>query len=245
MIQRILPLLLCASLATLARAESETNDPLDGALRAPRVAIGPVVLIGEDHPSPDLADFPVHIEGSIPGLAAEWLASPVRWLRANDGLPVPRARLRVFVAVVPERILLHWRGRAVAFQASEGGAAAELFVPLLDGGTVIVDLDGKPAAKIRITVSPRPGAAHAIDHSCSPWELQVSGLDDTFLSANCRMMPVGRIGSEEASLEVRWAAAGVTLPDGSTPPHTAHHRSPACSIKLKRCSHFELASGGA
>ncbi len=220
-----LAFMACVAVALTARAQSETNDPLDGVLRAPRVALGPLVLIGEDHPAPDLGGFPVTVEGAVPGLSAEWIKAPVRWLRAKDGLPEPRARLRVFVAAAPERVAVRWRGRAIALQAAEGGAFTELFVPLLDGGVAVVDFDGKPAAKIRVGASSRPGSAHAIDYTCSPWGLTVSGLDDAFLSASCRMIPVGRVGSEEASLEVRWAAAGVTMPDGGGVPMTAQLRA--------------------
>lgn len=213
---------LALGLASAARAENGSGDPLDAAVRAPRLALGSVVLVGEDHPAPDLADFPVTLEGEAPGLSARWVEGPVRWLRAPDGLPVPRGRLRVSVAVEPERAVLLWRGRAAALQRDGAGASsAELFVPLLEGGAAVLELDGKPAAKIRVGARPRAGAAHAIDHTCSPWNLKVSGLDDAYLAASCRMIAVGRVGSEEPSLEVRWAAAGVTLPGGASPPMTA------------------------
>ncbi len=48
----VLAALLVSALAAHARADSETTDPLDAAPRAPRVAVGPLVLVGEDHPSP-------------------------------------------------------------------------------------------------------------------------------------------------------------------------------------------------
>ncbi len=220
-------IIACAVLAGAARADSEANDPLDDAPRAPRVAIGPLVLTGEDHPAPDLADFPIVVETPKAGVEAAWVAKSVRWLRAKDGLPVPRARLLVTVKASPERLLLRWRGRAVQFQGGPDAATAEILVPLLDGGEARLELDGKPASRLKITTRPAAGAAHAlhaIDHRCSPYAVQVRGLDDAYLSMTCRMMPVGRLGSEEALLEVRWSAAGVTLPDGSAPPLTADLR---------------------
>lgn len=220
-----LTLFACAALAGALRAESEANDPLDDAVRAPRVAIGPLVLTGEDHPAPDLADFPVVVETPEAGVEAAWVEKSVRWLRAKDGLPVPRARLVVIVKAAPERALLWWRGRAIQFQGGPDSASAEILVPLLDGGEARLSLDGKPASRVRITARPTANpAAHAIDHRCSPYAVQVRGLDDAYLSMTCRMMPVGRIGSEEALLEVRWAAAGVSLPDGSAPALTADLR---------------------
>ncbi len=211
-----------------ARAESESGDPLDDAVRAPRVAVGSLVITGDDHPAPDLADFPVSVEDSSVAVEARWVAKSVRWVRAKDGLPVPRARLRVAVQAAPERLLLRWRGRAVQFQAGPDGASAEIFVPLLDGGEARLEVDGRPASRIKISArAASAGAAnarHAIDHTCSAYRVQVAGLDDAYLSMSCRMIPIGRIGSEEALLEVRWSAAGVTLPDGGAPPLTADLR---------------------
>lgn len=220
--------LACAVLATAAGAESEANDPLDDAVRAPRISIGALPLTGEDHPAPDLADFPVVVESAAAGVEARWVEKSVRWLRAKDGLPVPRARLRVDAKAAPERLLLRWRGRAIQFQGGPEGSSTEIFVPLLDGGEARLEVDGQPASRIKITARPASASAanarHAIDHRCSPYGVRVTGLDDAYLSMTCRLMPVGRIGAEEALLEVRWSAAGVTMPDGSAPPLTADLR---------------------
>jgi hypothetical protein len=204
------------------------EDPLDDAVRVPQIAIGSLVLVGEDHPAPDLADFPATVESDSATVEASWVAGSVKWVRAKDGLPLPRARLRVFVRAAPERTLLRWRGRAVTFQEEKSGAFAEIFVPLLEGGEARVELDGRPAARIKIAAKAKPSGSpsvrHAIDHSCSPWNVSIKGLDDAYLSMSCRMNPVGRIGNEEALLEVHWTAAGVTLPDGSAPPLAAQLR---------------------
>ena len=130
----ILALLSGVLLAGRARADSEASDPLDGAVRAPRVAIGPLVITGDDHPSPALADFAVSVENAKLSIEAKWVEKSIRWLRAKDGLPVPRARLLVTVKAAPERMLLRWRGRAVQFQGGADAASTEFFVPLLDGG---------------------------------------------------------------------------------------------------------------
>jgi hypothetical protein len=216
---------LCAALAVPARAQTLTDDPLDLAVRIPRIAGGAVVLVGEDHPLFDLADFPLAVEGSTAAVEASWIAGSVKWVRAKDGLPLPTARLRILVRAAPERALLRWRDRAVQLQDAEGGAAVEIFVPLLEGGEARVELDGRPQARVLVATraaTATPAAArHAIDHSCSPWNVAVRGLDDAFVSMNCRLIPVGRIGAQEPYLEIRWAAAGVSLPGGDRPPFTA------------------------
>jgi hypothetical protein len=219
---------LSLALAASARAQSQSGDPLDAAVRVPRIAIGPLVLVGEDHPAPDLNDFPATVESDSGTVEARWIERSVKWVRAADGLALPRARLRIVVHAAPERALLHWRGQAVAFQDGTEGAYAEIFVPLLEGGEARVEVDGRPAGRVKIAVKPvptgSPSVRHAIDHSCSPWRISIKGLDDAYLTMNCRMTPVGRVGSEGAMLEVRWAAAGVTLPDGSAPPLAAKLR---------------------
>jgi hypothetical protein len=219
---------LAFSLGARGNAQTSTGDPLDTAARIPRIAIGPLVLVGEDHPAPDLADFPATVESTGAAVSARWIPGSVKWVRSADGLALPRARLRIAVEAPPERLLLRWRGRAVVFQAGESGAFVEIFVPLLEGGLARLEVDGRPAAGIRIAAKAEPtgppSVRHAIDHSCSPWNVSIKGLDDAYLSMNCRAIPVGRIGSEEALLEVHWTAAGVTLPDGSAPPLAAQLR---------------------
>ncbi len=219
---------LCLALATAGSAQVPADDPLDAAVRVPRIAIGPLVLVGEDHPAPDLADFPATVESEGAAVETRWIEGSVKWVRANNGLPLPRARLRVVAHAAPERALLLWRGRAVPFQSGTDGASTEIFVPLLEGGEARVEMDGRPAGRIKIAARPALSgsrdARHAIDHSCSPWNVSLQGLDDAYLSMNCRMAPIGRVGVEEALLEVRWMAAGITLPDGSAPPMEAQLR---------------------
>src|SRR5438094_539925 len=74
---------------------------------------------------------------------------------------------------------------------------------------------------VRPALATPPSARRSLDHSCSPWGLSVSGLDDALASINCRTILTGRVGTEGAILEVRWTAALVTLPDGSRAPFTA------------------------
>lgn len=202
------PLLLALLLAAGARAQTSDGTPI------PRIAVKDAVFVGEDHPPFDLADFPVTAEGA----EAHWVPGSVKWFRGADGLALPSARLRVSVSVPPERALLRWHGLAVELQEADGGSAAEVFVPLLDGGEIGVEVDGKTAGKVRasagVPAATPPGRRHAIDHSCSPWGVSVTGLDDAFVTMNCRMVPVGKIGHQEPYLDVRWTAAPATLPDG-------------------------------
>ena len=213
-------------MASAAFTQPVSGDPLDQAARAPRIAIGPLV-VGEDHPGFALADFPAVVEDTAPAVEARWVEGSLKWVRAPDGLALPLARLRIALRVAPERALLRWRGRAVLFQGGPDGAATEIFVPLLEGAEAAVELDGHPLARVRIAAraAATPAAErHAIDHSCSPWAAAIRGLDDAFVSMNCRLIPVGRVGAEAPLLEIRWLAAGVTLPDGSRPPLLAQLR---------------------
>ena len=214
---RLALLIFCAASAA-ASPQAALGDPLDSAVRLPRIDFGPLA-IGEDHPLFNLADFPITIDASKTQVSAVWVEDSVKWLRTADGLPVPLARLRVRIPLAVERAVLRWRGRAITLQGGADEASTDVFIPLLEGGEIGVDIDGREDAKIRVAAnaaSATPTAdRHAIDHSCSPWNVAVRGLDDAFLSMNCRLILIGRFGSEESRLEIRWAAAGVSLPDGS------------------------------
>ncbi|MBI3288821.1 MAG: hypothetical protein HYZ74_04815 [Elusimicrobia bacterium] len=206
---------------------SSSGDPLDQARWIPRINVGPLV-VSDDHPVFDFADFSVKVDSAAIPVEARWMSGSTRWVRGADGLAVPLARLRVSVRAAPERVALRWRDRAILLQGGPDEAFTELFVPLLDGGEARLDLDGRPLTRVRVGArvasATLPAARHAIDHSCSPWRVTIAGLDDSLLSMNCRLILTGRIGSEEPLLDVRWAAAGVSLPGGSM-PMTAQLRS--------------------
>ncbi|MFI5350550.1 MAG: hypothetical protein ACHQ2Z_13470, partial [Elusimicrobiota bacterium] len=70
------------ALASSALGQSQSGDPLDAAVRVPRIAIGSLVLIGEDHPAPDLADFPATVSGDTATVAALWVE---RWWEVAPG----------------------------------------------------------------------------------------------------------------------------------------------------------------
>ncbi len=216
-LSRLALLIFCAASAKAA-SSSISGDSLDLATRLPHIALGPLI-VGEDHPLFNLDDFLVTVEGAKTQTSASWVAGSVKWMRAVDGMPFPLARLHVSLPVASERALLRWRGRALALQGGAGEASTEVFIPLLEGGEIAVEVDGRQAALVRVAVRPAlatpPADRHAIDHSCSPWNVSVRGLDDSFLAMNCRLILIGRFGSEESRLEIRWMAAGTSLPDGS------------------------------
>ncbi|MBI5202856.1 MAG: hypothetical protein HY925_14790 [Elusimicrobia bacterium] len=215
-------LVLAASLSFAAGV-----DPLDLAARIPRLQVGVISLVGDDHPLFDLADFPVAVEPSAGIVTARWLGAP-RWVRYPDGMPVALGELHLSVKAAPERTLIRWRGKAAALQAEGDGSKAELFVPLLEGGEAEVLVDGKRVATVRSTarapLATRKNRRHAIDHSCSPWRPKLSGLDDAFVTMNCRHVPVGPVFGAQTVVELQVAAAPATLPDGSPAVFTAHLR---------------------
>src|SRR5262249_43613752 len=101
------------------------------------------------------------------------------------------------------------------------------------GGEAQLQIDEKPGAivhaAVRQALSTPPANRHGIDHSCSPYFAQVAGLDDALLTMNCRLAPVGPVGASDSFLEIRWAAAGVTLPDGTKGPFSAQFRHAGAS----------------
>lgn len=200
----------------LALPAAAQTDGFDDAVRAPQISLGSLPIVGEDHPSPELADFPVTVTPPSAPVRAEWVSASVKWVRGKDGVAIPRGRLKVSVS--GGRTVVRWRGRTVLPQDDGDGASVELLVPLLEGGVAEVQRDGKELARVRVGASPASAPLerrHAIDHSCSPYRLALSGAEDLYVSAQCRLQPVGRIGREEARLDTRLWVGGSTLPDGS------------------------------
>jgi hypothetical protein len=102
----------------------------------------------------------------------------------------------------------------------------ELFVPLFTPGQdeIRATIDGRDAARIgferRADRARRAASRHAIDHSCTPWGVKIAGLDDAYLTASCRMVPIGPLVGQEPYLEVLWTAPDVVLANGAAFPLT-------------------------
>ncbi len=79
-----------------------------------------------------------------------------------------------------------------------------------------------PSAKLR---------ASLVDYSFAPYAVELSGIENDFVSVGCRIQQTGRFGEVRPYLGVLLASAGYRLKDQPEPPYVvAFHESGAASV---------------
>ena len=206
----ILFLLFVAMIAHPSWAQESTMNAL---------TLGPVTF-GEDRVAISLSQ--VKIETDIPELIAEsrFVEKSVQWVRMDSVLLVPRARFQLTLKVNPKDLILQYQGKSFVTQDKNGQSYIEMFIPLFFPGNIDVVVKGDYQGSIGFTVETKAkGKKQVLDYSCASSDLQITGIENDYLSAGCFMSRHGGFGKEKGALEVRWAAPNFRLLDDSDPPY--------------------------
>ena len=183
------------------------------------LTLGPVTF-GEDRVPISLSQ--VKMETDIPELIAEskFVERSVQWVRMDSVLLIPRARFQLTLKVDPKDLILQYQGKSFVTQDKNGQAYIELFIPLFFPGNIDVIVKGDYQGSIGFSVDAKGKAKkQVIDYSCASSDLQITGIENDYLSAGCFMSRHGNFGNEKGTLEVRWAAPNYRLLDDSEPPY--------------------------
>ncbi len=222
-------MIICASF--LARA----GDFADS------ISFGPQT-VGDTNVQLDLSEFSPVIEWEMSGFKTDLnvsvVESSLQWVRLHDGILMPCARVKISTKQKAENISLQYDHRSLNFQSDADSSFVEIFYSLYQANVVELLYDGKKIATIRLVnhvanSKTDPSKRAHIDYSCASSQLRIDGLSGEYLSAQCKMLRVGVMGSEEPMLEVTWIAMNQEMKD----PVTAIFRSSA-SIKRKTIDNF-------
>jgi len=183
------------------------------------VSFGPVI-IGENRLSIEDQDFKIKVKVEDLKIKTKFIKNSVEWIRVNDSLLIPRARIAVWVPADSKRVYLKYLGKSLLFQSVKDRSYTQIYVSLFHPGDIEVHLDGKLAGTISFeaTKAESNDKRHLIDYSCARYMLEVTGLDGEYLSVGCRLNRRGDFGDEKPMLEVSWVTPNFILPDGSSPP---------------------------
>ena len=189
-----------------------------------------------------VGDFRVEWEGAgLPEAVAELVPDSVEWVRLEDVVVVPRARLRiVFKHATTGHVV--YAGTTHPLRQEETRAATELEVALFSGPQQAIEVQlagsaGAPATAARLWLRRKPHAKaspmHAnIDHSCSPFGVTVvspQSAGDDWFSVGCRRVyALGMFNrTQDLQMVVVWDNAGddVEIGGASAPsPGASIHR---------------------
>ncbi len=186
-------------------------------------SFGPVQL-GANVLNLDLSTFHIQFEESCEmNLEAKFLDNSLQWVRTENNLLIPRARVHLSIDKVDPNLFVKFQNQIVIPSISEEGhkSVTEIFINLFNPSPIEIYLGDKRVNTLIVRSEQAQKNAedpHLIDHSCFPYHLNVDGIENEYLSVGCRMEKIGKIGSEKPLLHITWAATNFESKEHTPPP---------------------------
>jgi hypothetical protein len=148
----------------------------------------------------------------------------IQWIRVNDVLLTPRARLAIYFKGNASDFHIKYRNQSILMQQRKKLAVTQFYVSLFQFDKAKIYYKGKEIGKISFhakenTISKRK--THLIDYSCSRNNIKIKGMDNEYISLGCRTQRVGKFGKEKPMTEILWSSANYKLLDNSEAPYIA------------------------
>jgi hypothetical protein len=153
----------------------------------------------------------------------DWGENSLQWIRLNEVLLMPRAKLRLQIPTSESNLHVRYLNKVYLLQSYEGKAKLDLWVSLFRAEPITIIKSDKIFEVINISAQKSTESKNSllIDYSCAQWKLEVTGLDDDYLSIGCQFHRSGKVGEEIPHLEILWSAASYRLADNSASPYYA------------------------
>lgn len=199
-------------LATSAHATKRKLDPL---------TFGKVTL-AEERMMIDLKSLEIVNEGKF-SLGTRFIPGTLQWIRMDEVLLIPRALLQITVKEpLPLNFYFEYENQHFIplYDPTSGLYQTQIFISLFESLPVSLYEDGKKVNSLRIIPKKDTSKVkHLIDYSCAPYDVEVEGAEDDFLSVGCKIQRTGSFGEEKPYLEVYITSALYRLKDNSPPPY--------------------------
>ncbi len=169
-----------------------------------------------------LSDFVLKKENRTK-IGLQWQNDSVQWIRLNEVLLMPRAKLRIQIPSTEPSFHIKYLNKVFLLQSYKGRATLDLWVSLFRAEpiTIYKGADVFEVISVSAEKSSKNKNTQLIDYSCAAWGVEVKGLDDDYLSVGCQFHRSGKVGSEIPHLEILWSAASYRLADNSPSPYYA------------------------
>ena len=174
-------------------------------------------LIGKTHKTFDLeSDFKVSITSSLK-IDVKFQQDSTQWIRKNDTLLIPRAKLEILIPSIKKDLTFSYQGKTLTGSYRENNIYLSLYISLFSKSPILIYSEGKIVSTI--VVSPlfnNNNQNHVfIDYSCSRYKLKFETTTKDYISVGCQMHKTGEVGKEKPYLEVFWLSANYKLTDSN------------------------------
>lgn len=174
--------------------------------------------LGKSAVALDLNDF--NILKSHSDIDAHFITDSLQWIRRENNLLTPRVLLKIDIPKKYHPIYIKL-DKQVIFPASGNtllttNVYVNLFHPetieIYQNDTLIdtIEINAKAVAQSKLK--------QWVDHTCSPYQIVISGIDQQYSSTGCKLNRVGSFGSETPRLEVAFSSPNFITPSGDHPP---------------------------
>ena len=185
--------------------------------------------VAENRIEINLSDF--KLKFNHPDIEAHFIENSVKWVRNDANLLTPIALIRlIFLPNLRTETLFIRNKNHKYFATTTSGhsildISIDLFNPsvieIYEGAKLIetVSIETKSLLTSQNKIREEKNLAkQLIDYSCSPYNLEISGLDDDYLSVGCILDKTGSIGNETPRLEVTFSSTNLIALNGQEPP---------------------------
>jgi hypothetical protein len=197
------------------------------------ISFGPVNL-GNSRIPLNLGDFNISVSDHNEDFKAIFVRDSVQWVRTENNLLIPRARLGLIFSDITKTFHIQHHGETIIPQLRKNQYYTEIFINLFNPTAVHIKSGQTNYSSVVVTAKPveKGKKSHLIDYSCSRNQIKITGLDDQYISLGCRMERRGAYGKERPRLSVTWTTSNYTLKDKTPPPYTSFFNS-SHPVKLK------------
>lgn len=204
--------------------------------------------VAENRIEINLTDFKLRM--NHPLIRAHFVENSVKWVRNEANLLTPTALIRmVFLpGLKTESLLIRNKNIKYFATTSLDNSTLDLYIDLFNPSLIEI-YEGSVLIETLSIESKRPenistnntlnNEKQLIDYSCSPYSLEISGLDDDYLSVGCVLEKIGSFGNETPRLEVTFSSTNLIAMNGQEPPFKINlSQSTPVHIEVKNRQRF-------
>ncbi len=184
------------------------------------LSFGPV-NIGESRIPIELKDFKLRLKKfKKHRIKVKFIKESVQWVRTEANLLTPRAR--VAFSLPSNKFYLNYNGQSIILEKRKNKYYSEIYIPLFNPGKITVYKENEKYSEVVVRSNfkdQKNKPNKMIDYSCSRYNLNISGLEDDYISIGCHLEKVGKFGHEKPRLELTWSTTNYRLPNMSEPPY--------------------------
>lgn len=181
------------------------------------------VQVGESRLDLKVSDFKINLNLSRNIKTKVVLKrNSIQWIRVNDVLLTPRARLAIYFIGNASDFTIKYREQSIIMQQSKNFAVTQFFVSLFQFDKAKIFYRGSQIGTISFHAKEnkdKKRRTHLVDYSCSRNNIKIKGMDNEYISLGCRTQRIGKFGKEKPMTEILWSSANYKLLDNSEAPY--------------------------